>query len=561
MIAFKDMLRALDAQAPGRSALWITLALAAFAFALVVMLVGPGKTVLVEHGWDLMTFIDAGHKVAVGQVPNRDFHAPLGPLTYTLLAAGYLWSGDFGGMMLVTTAIFMAVALPLLIYTCVSRLPWPVALVFGGYVIVLIAAPMFIGLMQPEPSWGMFYNRWGWALLSLLILFALPRLPRAGNDYADALALAAFLLLLFYLKMTFAAVGAAYVLALAWFPHARRAALLALLTAAVGVLAVELFWGGTLTYIDDIRNAAAATGTVRGGPLGLAATMFNNTQGLYLFGSVLLLMLIAGVRYDYLLLTLYVAGSAVLLDRHSSQGPGLLTLIPAALLAIYAPRRDPAADQPGWRLGALLLAGGVALPVAVAGLGNILYHLVVAMRAGPGPADAALLPGVIIATKPSSTVTTVASALPAENPHGCGPISQRLNVEEVQGENSPTSEQARYVVADAVQLLRSRPNLRGTVFVPDLANPVNALSGRTPPRGVEAFNDAEITFSQAVHRPAGPFFADVDLLMIPKRPTKYLTFNLMRQIYEPYWNANFALVDRSACWDLYAHKPRAARQS
>lgn len=542
---------------PQRTRWLVAGALAAFAFIAVLMLVLPGKTVLATHLGDLLTFLDAAHRLAGGQVPNRDFHSPLGPLAYALLALGYVWSG-FGGMMLLATALFAVLLLPLAIYSCLSRLPWPIALAFGLYIIVLSVAPAAIGEVAPRPMFAMFYNRFGYALLSLLFLFVLPRQQGLGSRWLDIAVMAASWLLLFYLKITYAAVGAAFLVALAWFPHVRREAIGALVAAAVGVLVVELFWGGTAGYIGDIRAAASATGTVRGGVVGLLATTVNNIQGAYLFGAVLLLALVNRIRYDYMLLCLFMGAAGILLDRHNAQGPGILTFIPGALVATLAPRREADGAVGRSMLGSILLVGALVLPIAVGAAGNLAFHFLTAVRQRPPEFAGPRFPNLMIAQAPTSTAAQPSAAVIDAGEHGCGPVNPaRLNLDNRRGQETLGERQFLAAIRNGAELLEREPRLGGKVLVPDLANPFNALTGRTAPTGIAAFYDAEITFSEAVHQPAETMFRDVGILMIPKYPHKYPTFDLMRRIYGGYIAANFDLAARSECWDAYRKKPVA----
>ena len=549
--------RSMSELSPRRAAWLVAGLLAVAAIIWVAMLVLPGKTVAATHLGDLMTFVDAADRLARGQVPNRDFHSPLGPLAYWFLGQGYMWGG-LGGMMLLATALFSVLLLPITIYTCVTRLPWPIALAFGLYTLLLAISPAAIGEVAPRPMFAMFYNRFSFALLGLLFLFVLPRRPGVGSAYLDIAAMAASWLLLFYLKITYAAVGAGFLVALIWFKHVRREAIGALLAAAIGVLVVELFWGGTGSYIRDIRSAAAATGTVRGGRLGILATAVNNIQGVYVFSAVILLALVARVRYDYLLLCLFMGGAGILLDRHNAQGPGILTFIAGALVATLAPRREPEGAAPRSLLASLLLVGALVLPIAVGAAGNLAFHFLSVVRQRPSDLVGPAFQGLMVTQPPTSTAAQPSAAVRDASAHGCGPVDPaRFHLQNQRGQETIGERQYLAVLTNGVELLRRDPRLAGKVFVPDLANPLNALAGRSAPTGVAAFNDAEITFSEAVHPDPDIMFRDVDVIMIPKYPHKYPTFDLMRRIYGGYIGANFDLAARSECWDAYRKKASA----
>ncbi len=543
------------ASLPPRRAGWFVAGfLTAVGAVSVMMLLLPGKTVLATHLGDLLTFLDAADRLARGQVPNRDFHSPLGPLAYALLALGYVWSG-LGGMMLVATAVFAVLLLPLTIYACLSRLPWPLAVAFGVYILILSIAPAAIGEVAPRPMFAMFYNRFGYALLSLLFLFVLPRNRGLGSRSLDIGCMAALWLLLFYLKITYAAVGGAFLLAAAWFPHVRREAFIALVISAVAILIVELFWSGTAEYLGDIRTAASATGTVRGGAVGLLATTVNNIQGVYLFGAVLLLALISRVRYDYLLLCLFMGAAGILLDRHNAQGPGILTFVPGSLVAALAPRRDSESASSRSTLASILLIGALVLPVGIGAAGNLAFHFLAAMRQRPSDLAGPAFPSLMITQAPTSTSAQPSAAVSDAAEHGCGSIDPAsLNLDNQRGQEALGEKQFLAVIQNGVGLLEREPRLPGKVFVPDLANPFNALTRRMAPTGVSAFYDAEITFSEAVHPRPDIMFRDVDVVMVPKYPQKYPTFDLMRRIYGRYLESNFELVARSECWDAISQE-------
>jgi hypothetical protein len=94
----------------------------------------------------------------------------------------------------------------------------------------------------------------------------------------------------------------------------------------------------------------------------------------YLFASILLLAYLSRARLDYLLMSLFMGAAGLVLANQNYQGPGILTFIPAALVAILAPRSDREAAGEGFNLANILLAGALMVPPAVAGLGNLAFH-------------------------------------------------------------------------------------------------------------------------------------------------------------------------------------------
>src|SRR3569623_280463 len=131
---------------PGRRELLITAgALLGFMALLLLALLLPGRTYLGQYANDFMVFVDGANRILNGQVPNREFHTPLGPLAFLLPAFGWWAGGSLGTMMPVATAAFALMFVPLLIYVVSSRLPLGWALAFGLFMVLLVAVPLSPG--------------------------------------------------------------------------------------------------------------------------------------------------------------------------------------------------------------------------------------------------------------------------------------------------------------------------------------------------------------------------------------------------------------------------------
>src|SRR3712207_6575958 len=158
-----------------RTTFWVsgTLLCAAAAFGLLLAL--PGQTVTTAYLNDLFIFLDGAHRVASGQVPNRDFHTALGPLNFYVPALGYWISGSMGGALPTgMAAATIILALPM-IHILGSRLQPAVAIPYGLFLLLIVAVPINLGEGIASLSFAMFYNRIGWAALStLLVLYVQP---------------------------------------------------------------------------------------------------------------------------------------------------------------------------------------------------------------------------------------------------------------------------------------------------------------------------------------------------------------------------------------------------
>lgn len=540
---------------PRRPWLLVAGVLVGLAASLVLLLILPGRTYTTQNTWDLMILYDGAQRVVMGQVPNRDFHTPLGLLVYLLLAGGAWLSGTAGGMMPVMTGLFVLMLMPLLLYACASRLPWLLALGFGVHIVILAIAPHLTGDVGVRPTFGMFYNRFGWALLSLLILFALPRRSPFGRPALDAAAMAVIWSMTFYLKASYAAIGGAYLLGLLAFPHMRKAAVGAMVASALLLLSVELFWGETFAYIGDLRAAGAASGAVQGGLHGLGKTVADNLQGLFLFACVLVLALVRGVRLNFLLIAGFAAAAGILVANQNYGGPGILTLFPAALVLLLDPAPGGRRDGDPLALGGFLLAAAMIVPPDIAALYNYAGHVGIVSRGPSGDPGEVRFDGLIARDAPPALGPQSAASLASR--HGCGPIdATRLNLANRSGQITLSQGQYLGMIADGMTVLKGNPALSGNIFTYDMANPFNAVLHRHPLTGGNQWYHANRTFSLTSHLPAREAFGGADVAMVPKIPVEYATFDQLRSLYAPYLLANFDLAARSDCWDVYLRKRR-----
>lgn len=521
------------------------------ATALLLALVLPGRTYSGNYTNDLMIFLDSGYRVLSGQVPNRDFHTPLGALTVLLPAFG-LWMNGLGGMMPWATVAFVAIIMPFLIYICRSRLPLIYALGFGIYAVLLVVGPLNVGEQVDHTSFAMFYNRWGYALLSLLFLLALPRRGGVGAPLLDGVTAAALLLLMFYLKVSYFLVGLAFMFGLVLLKRQRLWAATAVIGAAAAMALVEIFWGGTATYFSDIALAAEASGAVRGSLFTLLRIVLFNFMSVIVFLGVIGIATVRGVAWGVLLLCLYMAGAGVLLVNQNAQMSGILTLVPAALVAALAPSRDDATlDSSLPRLGGLLLIAALIIPPATVSLVTIGYFTVKSARTDGGSPYQAQLAGVVAEEGASDAFKVGADVQRAAYRTERPTLDMYSKIRNQRFKQVFSQPEYLRTLQDGAQLLKSDARLSGKVFVFDMGNPFNALLGREPPRGVDAWNHNGRTLTEKLYRAPEAMLADVDVVMVPKMPTELGTTQVLEEVYGRYLRNRFQLVGKSDYWVAY----------
>ena len=184
---------------------------AAALFALLLAL--PGQTVTTRYLNDLFVILDGAYRVAAGQVPNQDFHTPLGPFAYYLSAAGYALSGTLGGAMPTAMALItLLLALPMA-HVLGSRLHPFIAIPYGVFLLLIVAVPINLGEGVTSLSFAKFYNRIGWVALGVLLVMYLrpPGIDRRQTILDTACATALTLLML-YTKLSYGVVALAFLL-------------------------------------------------------------------------------------------------------------------------------------------------------------------------------------------------------------------------------------------------------------------------------------------------------------------------------------------------------------
>lgn len=544
----------------GRSTVaWLAVLTFALMAWLVLLLVSPGRSFVGLYVNDLMVFYDGAHRILSGQVPNRDFHTPLGLLAYLLPAFGLWLGGSLGAMAPLATALFALMLAGALFYASATRLPVPFAALFVLYIAILVVAPVNPGGTWLEPTFAMFYNRFSWAALSVLFVLALPRTRAFGSTLLDAACAAWLAVILFYLKLSYAAVGAALLLGLLLLPNSRRFAALALAGAALAMLLVEAVWRGTAAYIADAVSAAHVGGAVRGGLYQMAILIVHNLPQGCAYAAALVIGLVRRTRAVYLLASIAMAVCGLLLINQNAQDGEIPVLLPAALLATLGPvaTRDEAAAA-STRLTALLLFAIIALPGLTNGAFGLRYFRHELKRIPPVQDTIAELDGVV--THEGVFVPSDSARPPLGVPASVMDEAMRTGVTDTAVMNIVRQVRSRQPLAqseylttlkDGAAALRADPQLAGPVFTFDLQNPFNAMLGRQPPRGDNSWNHYGRTFNEHIFLKPEQALADVRIIMDPKDPMEMYSEHFLMKNYHDYISKHFRLAGESTYWRIY----------
>lgn len=488
---------------------------------LAVLLAAPGRTVTSKYVNDLLIFLDGAHRIALGQVPNVDFHTSLGPLAFYIPAAGYALSGSFGAAMPLGMALVVVLMTMIAAQIIPSRMRWSLGLPIALYLLMVVAVPANPGEAISEISFAMFYNRIGWAALGLLFVLYLPRQPDIpGNDAMDAACAAALVLVMLYTKITYGLVGLGFLLFMLTDRRQVRWVGIAFAIILGMVLAVEAIWQGGADHIADLRLASAVSGSV---PTieRLVDVMARNLADITVFGLFAALVLWLGRSFRDLLFLGFCLGSGVLIIEQNFQIVGILTLgAGAAVASERLLRHSLAFENLRLAAGLPLLMAVLILPASVVNLANLGLHAGMAM-AGKGEQI---------------------------------PLPQFAGIRLVRTFGPGAYERfSRYnaTIADGAKALEGLDPGAGRVAVMDFVNPFSAGLGLNPPKGDYPWYHWGRTLDSTHYPPADEIFADADILMLPKAPIERYTGHGMPRIYEGYLREHYRQIADTTFWTIY----------
>ena len=518
-----------DRRIPVRAFLLVVAATCALLLAL------PGQTVTTRYLNDLLLILDGAYRVTGGQIPNQDFHTPLGPLAYYLPAAGYVLSGSLGGAMPAAMGLVtLALSIPML-HVLGSRLHPFLALLFGVFLLMILAVPINLGEGITALTFAKFYNRIGWAALGiLLIMYLRPRHLHGRQDLLDILCAAALTLVMLYTKLTYGVVAVAFLVFMLTDRQQRRWVLSALGLIIVSCLAVEIIWQASMSYLDDLRLALDVGGHLRGTWGQIADHILVNLTDYVLLGifAGLSLRRTRSVREG--LFYLFCAITGFLIVNQNFQAWGIITLHGAAAVAAETILRheeettlESRAEAWSISAGARLLFLALVLPTVVHCSAALGLHMISASARAGESLDLPHLERVRLAN------------LWTWGDYGTA---------------------SRYLTAlrDGVEAL-SETGLDGNkVLVLDRSNPFPMILGATPPGGDLPWLQWERTLNASAFIPAETLLADADVVMESKSSIRSFTENSefagLNALYGSYIASHFESVRETDHWIIHRRR-------
>ena len=496
-------------------------------------------------GHDNFFLLGNGWRVFCGQRPHLDFYSPWGPLTFLIVALGLFLSNASPNALGYGSAI-VGLLIGLWAYRLGrNRLEAAARILCGLYLALLVTAPYALGTWPTWSTHAMVYNRYGFALVGLVIVECLQRSAdteeQAGERWGGistgvAMALALFLKAS-YFSVCVPIVGASLVY------RGLNRRRLGGLAAGFGVIALML-----LAYLrfdvlrigQDLWMAAGA----RSKSLGLVkliVVLISQVPSL----AVVIALAVYGtaakkpagrwLEQQRLLiwgLLVFIADAALMYSNMQVRGMPLLGVFGIVVASwMTAARRSAGGAE--FRTGkqryvfVLLLCGFLSLPQLCSDVVGLGY-------------------GAVGKAHPSAAMSRVRFSVPRLAPMILydGPFDERSN---------GGVYTAR--INEGMALLKQYCGPGDRVLNLDMVNPFPYALGWRPARGGMAAAAYNYLFTDELRPADDAYFGDTTVVLVPKEPAlepRY--YDGYYRIYHPALLERFRLAAESESWRLYKLK-------
>jgi hypothetical protein len=523
-----------------RSAFLVLLAVicgvTAFIGAVPTLIYGHDDFLLLENGW----------RVLSGQRPQLDFWSPWGPVMFLAVGAGLKLGKASPNGIGYANAIF-GLLIGLLAYRLGrNRLAPIVRVLFSLYVVLLICAPYPLGESPLLSSHAMLYNRYGYALIALMLVECVQPAgepKRELENWLGGITTGAAAALAFFLKVSFFLValpiiGASLIL---WQPRRKRIPGILLGFGSLAFLNLAYLRFNFPAVVHALRAAAGARAQSWSPLLPIRLSEANP-------GPFFLVLMIA------------VAGSFLYRGRRTWKDEFQLPLVAALLYAVEIALISTNGQAPDWPIlpvFSLLVASRMAesrnqsSPVNLDS--QLPYHVSLFLLCSLLflPQLCWQLEGLSAGAFRKSHPSLVESPVRFTEPR----LSSLLLYNSPSAvKRSSGSVYATYV-NDGTALLRRNCDSRDRVLTMDMQNPFPYSLGWAPPHGGIASTAFNFIISDRYRPSFDAYFGDATVVMMPKMPSVNPRYgDGFYAIYLPAMLERFQLAAQSEWFDLYKRK-------
>lgn len=500
------------------------------------------------YGHDIFFLLDNGWRIFNGQYPHVDFTSAWGPVTFLIVGLGMALSDGSVDAVGYGSAVFGSMIGLWSYYLCGNRVPPIIRVALSIYLVCLVVAPFPLGVEFQGSSHAMIYNRYGYALLDLIIIDILvldnslnnrTDITKAGISSGIAIAIS------FFLKISF--FGGAVILAgvSLFYKNFSRAYLFGVISGftAATIVFLPFIQFDIIDLFGDLKMAAGA----RANSVYYDEIKIRITENILLFLFVFLLIILfiispnnirnsdkqQNIKIICLGLAILFVDAIMLISNHQ---PFELPL--GVFFTLLLLNREIQSRNDLTPIQKTSLTKRYYLPLLVPGIIFFLYFL--------GKNISGLGYGVLQKYRVSSfdkvekfIEPRLASLILFDHPL------------------EPSSNGHIYVqyVNDGIDLIRKNSRPHETVLTMDMFNPFSFAMGRPPAKGGIAASAFNYTISDQHHPSDSKFLGSADIFMVPKKPASPSFFyDGFYNIYQSSLKKNFNLIAESDLWFLYHRK-------
>jgi len=463
--------------------------------------------------------LDGAWRMLNGQRPHVDFNSIIGPAAYLPTLVGFKLASNTAAGFGYGQAL-VALVLGIWAYLLGAKLYEVPRVIYALCVAAIAVSPALLGMSPFALTPGATYNRYGYALLGVLLLECLS--TEVGSELIAGLSSGALIAILAFTKMTGFFVGVALLVVL--IPQ-RTQTFRRWFGLAAGAVSVGLCFLGYLRFdlLAVIRDLAIVAGAKR--------VRFTD---IYLLNSI---ALDAGIA---LLLTFGAASFLVDSGKPQAAMRELLagvSVTVASLLLIFGnfqPTELPLLGLYFLTVGQRLLANRRSTSTEGGGM--------VSLMIGGGAIFAGI--SIFSAIVSLSTARWLMMHSARAAPHfQAQALRQFVPLKDDIGYT--------YLVNDGFRLLQQYRKPGERVMSLDCSNPFSYGLGIPPAPGGSTFLDYNGSFNAAHKVSPERLFGAADLVMVPKFFTDGGMQTTVPEIYGPYLESHFQRVAESSRWKLY----------
>jgi len=505
----------------------------------VTTLIGAVPTKI--YGHDTFIPLQMGWRLLHGQRPHVDFVSGWGPVWFLLAALGLIISKhSVDGLGYANVIMALIVGAWSFALARDRLLPWW-RTIFSLFLAALVTAPYPLGNSPLMSSHAMVYNRYGYALLGLILLECFePAGQREG--WLGGLSTGAALSLSLFLKANFFLVGAGVIAVVSLL--LRRLDRRRLLGMAAGFLAVSFVLLAYLRFdllamLRDLHMAGAARSALldREAIVAKFTSRPSALLGVVLFAWVSALVFgnrlprWRGWKLPLIAAFLFAADMGLLLTNAQWDVFPICALFAMLMMneLMQDERTRPATGASTRRpayAGALCLGALLFVPMFTSDLAGLVYGLWSKETAPDGNE-------VVLLTAPNLAPLVLYDG----------------HVTRSNGRVLAT------YVNDGVALLERESRPDETILSMDMTNPFPYALERRPPHGGVASPTYHFNIDDE-HRPSyDEFFGDADIVMVPKHPAlDDFYYKDFLRAYEPGIQQRYYLAAQSDWWWMYRRR-------